>query len=106
MILVSARQEHDHHDGATISLLTFVGLNGDWSGSVDIRCSAGNGTAVTNVWDTLVMQGRHQVPLDELLSNLRRTLEEREQVLAAIKLGVQGPYVFEHARWDTPACLL
>jgi hypothetical protein len=29
-------------------------------------------------------------------------VEEQEQVVAAMKMGVDGPYTFEETRWETP----
>ncbi len=88
-----------------ISVFTLVNMDGEWNGQVDIRCSVSDGESPANVWDTLVMQGRNGVPFEDLVRQLRLTLEEREQVIAAIKLGVEGPYRFGHARWETPALM-
>ncbi len=49
------------------------------------------------------MRGRGSVPSDELAEALRKTAEEQEQVVAAMKMGVEGPYSFEGSRWDKPS---
>ncbi len=44
------------------------------------------------------MQGRGAVLLGELIEQLRETLAERQQVLAAIRTGRRGPFEFERRR--------
>lgn len=88
-----------------VSVFTLVKMDGEWSGNVDIRCSTADGESLANVWGTLVMQGRSDVPFEDLVRQLLQTIEEREQVLAAIKLGVDGPYRFDEAKWEAPACM-
>jgi hypothetical protein len=46
------------------------------------------------------MKGREQVQLGELVSELQETLQEREQVVAAVKMGVPGPYNFTRSVWE------
>ena len=46
------------------------------------------------------MRGRDRVPFEQLIEQLRETLEEREQVIAAAKLGIVGPYRFDRTVWD------
>jgi hypothetical protein len=48
------------------------------------------------------MRGRHEVPLNQLVEQLWATVEEREQVVAAMRMGVDGPYRFENAWWERP----
>ena len=75
-----------------------VGINGQWPETVDGRCTATNGeTPGFGPW----MKGRHQVPFQELIEQLRETLEEREQVMAMVQEGIAGPYVFKQTVWDT-----
>jgi hypothetical protein len=45
------------------------------------------------------MQGRGAVLLGELIEQLRETLAERQQVLAAIRTGRRGPFEFERNIW-------
>jgi hypothetical protein len=45
------------------------------------------------------MQGRGEVPLGELIEQLRETLAERAQVLAAVKAGQRGPFEFQRSVW-------
>jgi hypothetical protein len=47
------------------------------------------------------MRGRGTVPFPELIEQLRQTLTEREQVIAAAKRGDPGPYKFERSVWAT-----
>ena len=51
------------------------------------------------------MKGRNKVALEELIEQLRETFHEREQVIAAIKLGIAGPYTFKRSIWDVPDLL-
>lgn len=105
LIMVSGSPPEWTCDHPMVSVFTLVSINGEWSGQVDIRCSTADGETLANVWDTLVMQGRNNIPFEDLVRQLLQTVEEREQVLAAIKLGIDGPYHFEGTRWETPACL-
>ena len=43
------------------------------------------------------------MPLGGLADALTKTAEEQEQVVAAMKLGIDGPYAFEDSRWETPS---
>lgn len=43
------------------------------------------------------------MPLEGLAEALKRTAEEQEQVVAAMKLGIGGPYRFDDTRWETPS---
>lgn len=46
------------------------------------------------------MKGRGRVPFPDLIDQLRATLAEREQVIAAIKRRIPGPYRFEQSVWE------
>jgi len=105
LILVAGSPPEWTYDYPMISLFTVVKMDGAWEGQVDIRCTTADGDSPVNIWDTLVMQGRNKVPFEDLVRQLLQTLEEREQVLAAIKLGIEGPYRFDQARWEVPACM-
>jgi hypothetical protein len=89
-----------------VTILTTVAVGGEWSGEVDVRCSAGENESVVKFWDIPVMQGRNTVPMEDLPRQLCETVEEREQVVAAIRLGVSGPYTFSQTRWQKPGDLL
>lgn len=89
-----------------VTVLTTVSLDGDWSGRVDVRCSAGETESVVKFWDIPVMQGRNTVSLEDLPAQLCATIQEREQVVAAMRLGVTGPYTFSQTRWQKPGDLL
>lgn len=85
-----------------VSIITSVSTCGEWSGEVDIRCSIAPEDLLTQSRNVLVMRGRGAVPFEDLARQLRETLEEREQVMAALNLGVEGPYTFRRARWEYP----
>ena len=106
LILVAASPPGWTDDHALISLLSFVKVDGSWSAEVDVRCSTVGTGSLSLSRGALMMQGRNDVPFEELVGQLRQTLDEREQVVAAVRLGIEGPYVFEDSRWETPACLL
>jgi len=79
--------------------MTIVPVSGSWLGTVDIKCSA---ERKPNMWEVPTLRGRHAVPLNQLVEQLQATIEEREQVVAAIRMGVDGPYRFEQTRWEKP----
>jgi hypothetical protein len=89
---------------SAIDVRTAVGLDGDWPGVVDIASFAADDSPDANQWGqpVFVMRSREHVPLRGLVAELRKTVEERAQVVAAIRLGIEGPYAFEHARWEAP----
>ena len=102
VIVVQAGIKERPYEQCSISILTIVTIAGDWSGKLDIRCAA-DSKGDSNVWDMPMMRGRGAVPLEELVEALRRTVEEQEQVIAALKMGVDGPYSFADTRWDKPS---
>ena len=104
LILVHASPPDWVHEAPLIEILTSVPISGDFPETVDIRCMA-TGTErdpVMSVFSAPVMRGRHAVPIDGLEEALAKTLAEREQVLAAIKLGISGPYQFDEVSWEIP----
>jgi len=106
IVLVAASPVDWSAERPMVTILTTVGMCGQWSGEVDVRCSAGKDEPVVKFWDIPVMQGRNTVPMHELSRQLCETMEEREQVVAAMRLGVSGPYTFERSRWQKPGALL
>ncbi len=81
-----------------ISLFAMVGVDGNWSGTVDVRSGVdlageGNGRGL------LFLRGRHRVPLEDLADAIAETVEEHGQVEAAVLLGVKGPYEFASTTW-------
>jgi hypothetical protein len=106
VILVAASPEDWPYDRPMVTILTTVGVCGSWSWEVDVRCSASQDESVVKFWDIPVMQGRNTVPVEELPRQLHETMEEREQVVAAMRLGVTGPYTFKRSRWQKPGDLL
>lgn len=97
LILVGAVPSEWAHDTPMLSLMTNVSSSGDWTRTVDVRCVATDEDPATAQapW----MQGRGEVPLGELIEQLRETLAEREQVMAAIKAGQRGPFEFQRSVW-------
>lgn len=106
VILVAASPDDWERERSMITILTTVSMAGDWSATVDVRCSTAEDDSIMNFWDVPVMRGRHAVPIEQLTGQLRETLRERDQVAAALKLGVDGPYTFERSRWQKPSDLL
>jgi hypothetical protein len=102
LILIGATRPNVRDDRWIVSIITVVGTNGDWSGEVDIRCSISPEDLLVQAGSCLVMRGRGAVPFEDLKRQLRETLEEREQVLAALNIGIDGPYTFRRARWEDP----
>lgn len=106
ILLVAASPTGWTLDRPMVTILTSVSVTGEWSGQVDVRCSANQNESVMKFWDIPVMQGRNTVPMEDLPRQLCETVEEREQVVAAIRLGVSGPYTFSKTRWQKPGDLL
>jgi hypothetical protein len=80
----------------TVGLIARVPASGEWPTMVDVRCSTSH-----NLYDPLLRFPRF-VPFDELVPMLRKTLEEREKVIAAMRLGIEAPYRFEGSEWAKP----
>lgn len=102
LVLIGATMPDGADEHWLVSIFTVVGTNGDWNGSVDIRCSISPSELLTQCRTGLVMKGRNAVPFEDLKRQLGETLEEREQVVAALNIGVEGPYTFRRARWEHP----
>lgn len=102
LILIGATRPTSQDERWLISIITMVSMSGDWSGELDIRCSISPEELLTQTRNSLVMRGRNAIPFEDLARQLRETLEEREQVMAALNLGVEGPYTFRRARWEDP----
>lgn len=96
-ILVGATPDGWPFDTPMLSLMAEVSAGGDWTRTVDIRCTASDGE--THPGNAPWMQGRSAVPLGELIEQLREALAEREQVVAAVKQGIRGPYEFKRSVW-------
>jgi len=97
LILVGAVPSGWAHDTPMLSLMGTVLSGGDWTRTVDVRCVATDEDPATAQapW----MQGRGEVPLGELIEQLRETLAEREQVMAAVKAGQRGSFEFQRSVW-------
>jgi hypothetical protein len=102
LVLIGATREGSRDERWIVSIITVVSICGEWSGEVDIRCSIAPEDLLTQARNSLVMRGRGAVPFEDLARQLRDTLEEREQVMAALNLGVEGPYTFRRASWEYP----
>lgn len=103
LVLIGATRENLREERWIVSIITIVGTNGDWDGEVDIRCSISPEDLLAQVGGScLVMRGRNAVPFEDLKRQLRDTLDEREQVMAALNIGIEGPYTFRRARWEDP----
>ncbi len=97
LICVGASLPNWQHESSTVSVMAIVPISGQWPDFVDIRCCATDAdpAQVIGPW----MRGRDQVSFTDLIENLRATLAERAQVIAAAQSGVPGPYAFEHSLW-------
>ena len=97
LILVGAIPPGWAHGTPLLTLMTNVSSSGDWTRTVDVRCVATDEDPATAQapW----MRGRGEVPLGELIEQLRETLAEREQVLAAVTAGQRGPFEFQRSIW-------
>ena len=101
VIVIQAGIKERPYEQFSITILTIVTVAGDWSGKLDIRCAASTGDPC--VWDIPMMRGRGAVPQEDLVEALRKTVEEQGQVVAAMKMGVEGPYRFAESRWEKPS---
>ena len=86
------------YETPTIGLMASVPVTGLWPETIDIRFCATEGDPALSFGPWL--KSRMNAPFAELLEQLQATLEERAQVIAAIKAGIAGPYRFEHSVWD------
>ena len=99
VIHVGAARAGWQHECPMISLMASMPVTGDWPESADIRCCATDDDPLkmSCPW----MKGRDKVPMAALVQELQETLREREEVVAAIKMGIPGPYRFERTVWKT-----
>lgn len=98
LVVVQAGRKDRPYQQCSIGIVTSVALAGNWS-DMDIRCGAASNDEPGR-WDIPMMRGRGAVPLERLADALKKTLEEQEQVLAAMKTGVGGPYRFSETCWE------
>ena len=78
----------------TVELMARVPVSGDWPAFVDVRCSTSD-----SLRDPF-LRGPTQVPFDQIVPMLRKTLDEREKVIAAMRLGIADAYRFEGSEWS------
>jgi hypothetical protein len=78
---------------SNFELITRVPLSGEWPTMVNVRCATPEPP-----WGT-TLRSPDLVPIDDLVPMLRKTLDEREKVMAAIQRGIEGPYRFEGSEW-------
>jgi hypothetical protein len=83
----------------TVELIARVPISGMWPDTIEVRC--GTSANALDPW----MRGRSKVPFDEIIMALRETLDERAKVIAAMRLGLEGPYHFERSVWAKPSFL-
>ena len=86
---------------AVIGMSTTVSFDGRRSDHVTIATQAAVDDLDDDRWDMPVMRGREAVPLDNLTDQLLATIQEREQVAAARRRGIKGPYDFAETRWES-----
>ena len=98
IIHVAAAPDSWEYESPMTSVMAMISINGEWSRTVDVRCCATDDSPLSG--KTPWMKGRGQVALEELVEQLCETLDEREQVIAAIKCGIEGPYKFERSVWE------
>ena len=97
LILVGAIPAGWKHHTPMLSLMTQVSARGDWVGTVDVRCVAADEEPPPGWVPSL--QGQGAALLGERIEQLRETLAERQQVLAAIRTGRHGPFEFARMVW-------
>ena len=102
LIHVDAGPEDWPHEVGMLGVMATIAMDGNWDGTVDVRCCGSHDPLSGN---TPWMKGRERVLLEQLIEQLRETLQEREQVIAAIKFGIDGPYSFTHSVWEVPDLL-
>ena len=97
VVIVAASVPDWPHPNPTLSIMATVKVTGDWPTSVDVRCVGADAdpALVTGPW----LKGRGRVPFSDLIRELRETLSEREQVIAAVKAGRPGPFRFARSVW-------
>ena len=103
VIHVNGCPENWPHECPMLGVMASITTGGQWNGMVDIRCCGTEDDPVSG--RTPWMKGRSNVMLEELVEQLRETLDEREKVIAAIKFGIEGPYRFERSVWEVPDLL-
>jgi len=84
-----------------ISVTTTIGIDRGWSGRAKIGCASVDDHASVSDWKVPILRGREDVLLKELPQELPNAVKECEQVAAARKAGIDGPYAFNHACWET-----
>jgi hypothetical protein len=106
VIQVDAYAADGRFRSSILEITALVTTNGDWSHTVDVRAAAAEDDLAANVWKVPVLRGRETVPMADLVEQIVKTLEEREQVVAARKMGIEGPYIFERSTWIVPELAL
>jgi hypothetical protein len=102
LVQVAAVTHGGSRRNSAIDIRTAVRLDGNWSGCVEIACLAADDCQGMDAFmrPVFILEGREFVALHELAEQLRQTIQEGEQVTAAIRLGVEGPYRFERTCWE------
>ena len=94
LVYVGASLPDWPYETPTIGLMASVPVTGRWPETIDIRCCATEGDPALTFGPWL--KSRMNAPFAEHIEQLHATLEEREQVIAAIA----GPYRFEYSLWE------
>ena len=99
VVLVGANVPDWSYQNPTLSLMATVKVSGDWPKSVDVRCLGADEDQDPGLATGPWMKGRGQIPFSRLIDELRDTLSERKQVIAAVKAGRPGPFRFARSVW-------
>jgi hypothetical protein len=103
IVHVAAAPDCWPHESPMLTVMATISVNGKCGPTVDIRCCATDDNPLSG--NTPWMKGRGRVAREELVEQLRDTLDEREKVIAAMKCGIEGPYKFELSVWQVPDLL-
>jgi len=100
-VVVEASPSDWPHKVSMLTVTAIVSATGAWSEAVTVSCVSAHPDGAHRL-DGPFMEGRGAVPLSELVGELRETVNEREQVIAAIRAGMPGPYRFKRSGWPSP----
>lgn len=81
-----------------VGLIASVATNGDCTGVRIIPASADD-TSTAGLSGPF-MKGRDRVPFVDVVEEVRATLAERQEVVAAVRSGRRGPFRFDYSVWE------
>ena len=91
---------HYSTEHSLVTIQTTMEVSGDWPGTVQSFCSTADSEAgAGEYFYAPSVHGRNEVPLKGLVAALRDTLEERKEVLAALRDGKEPPFRFANTVW-------